>query len=514
MAKLVTVAEMRAIEKAADASGLTYAQMMENAGRSLTNSVLAHSQQREHSVLGLVGPGNNGGDTLVALEALAASGWKTMAYLVGERELPDIYSHRLVTAGGQVFSAADDRNNEKLKSWLSSHAVLLDGLLGTGIRLPLREPFAHVHQAVKSAIASQVPKPYVVAVDCPSGMDTETGEIPPELLHADLTVTMAALKRGMLTLPAFEYLGELEVGDIGLPTDLPVWAKIKRYSIDEAMVRAALPSRPLGAHKGTFGTVLIVAGSRHFPGASLLAGKSAYRSGAGLVTIAAPQSVQMELARQLPEATWVPLPEKNGWIAADAATVIKESLGRVTAMLLGPGFGQDQGTGDFLGSLLKLDLPSLVVDADGLKLLAGIKDWPKRMPKETVLTPHPGEMAILTGLSNENIQAARIETAEIKAKQWKHIVVLKGAFTVIAAPDGRTAVLPLATPALARAGTGDVLAGLITSLRAQGMPAFEAAYSGVWLHGQAGLRAAAKLGGTAGVLAGDLIEELPALIGK
>ncbi len=516
MAQLVTLAEMRAIEKAADAAGLSYAQMMENAGHSLANSITAHSHLREHKALGLVGPGNNGGDTLVALAALAAASWQTAAYLVGERDKGDIYLEHLRAAGGRIFSASegDGQGKGKLKSLVAENAVVLDGMLGTGIRLPLREPFVKALKATTEAIQGSGRQTYVVAVDCPSGMDCDNGEVAPETLKADLTVSMAAVKRGMLTLPAFEYLGELEVGDIGLPDDLPKWAAIKTYSSDEAMVPAALPSRPLDSHKGTFGTALIVAGSQHFPGAALLASKAAYRSGAGLVTVAVPKTIQAELAGHLPEATWLPLPAEAGWISPAAAKVVKGALERVAALLIGPGFGQQASTGEFLAKLLKTELPPLVVDADGLKLLAKIKDWSKRLPKESVLTPHPGEMAILTGLTTEKIQAGRIETAEKYAKAWMQIVVLKGAFTVVAAPDGRTAVMPLASPALARAGSGDVLAGLITGLRAQGMPAFEAAYSGVWLHGQAGLRAAARLGGTAGVLAGDLIDELPALISR
>jgi len=279
-------------------------------------------------------------------------------------------------------------------------------------------------------------------------------------------------------------------------------------------VRSALPPRPADAHKGTFGTAVIVAGSRRFPGAAILAGEAAYRSGSGLVTIATVESVQPALAGRLPEATWLPLPEENGWISPDAASRLYPELTRAASVLIGPGLGQESQTGEFLSNLLGRDLPPLVVDADGLKLAAGSKVGVKSLPKDSVLTPHPGEMAILTGLEVAEIQAARLETAERFAGDWGQVIVLKGAFTVVSSPDGRSAVLPLASAALARAGTGDVLAGIIAGLRAQGMKAFEAACAGVWLHGQAGLRAANRLRGTAGVLAGDLIKELPALIGK
>lgn len=516
MAKLVSVAEMRAIEKAADELGLAYAQMMENAGRGLASTILAHSQTREHSALALIGSGNNGGDTLIGLTALAEQGWKTGALLIGRRFNHDELVKRARKAGAEI-RVLDLEKHEDLDrhlDWLLSHAVILDGLLGTGIHLPIRESLAKAMAASKAAIENSAARPYVVAVDCPSGMDCDTGETAPQTLRADLTVTMAAVKYGMLTLPAFEYIGELEVVDIGFTPRVREWVALTRQTIDESMARAALPPRPLSAHKGTFGTAMIVAGSQRYPGAALLAARAAYKSGAGLVSVATPKTVQPMLAGQLPEATWIPLPAEDGWIAGTAAKVVRSALERVTALLVGPGLGQEEATAEFVAKLLKDDLPDLVIDADGLKLLAGIKDWQRNLQVDCVLTPHPGEMSILTGMKVEEIQAERIETTEKFAKLWKQVVVLKGAFTVVAAPDGRTALLPLATPALARAGTGDVLAGLITGLRAQGVPAYEAACAGVWLHGQAALRVAKRLGGAAGVLAGELVEELPALIAR
>ncbi len=512
MAKLVTVSEMLAIEKAADEAGLSYVRMMENAGASLAKAVAAHSH-KDKSILALIGPGNNGGDALVALAHLAVDRRTTSAYLVG-RGGDEEFVNRARSAGTEIHLLETDPDLKRLKDLLSSNPVWLDGLLGTGIRLPLRGDIARVLTAAAEMLQAMAKRAYVIAVDCPSGMDCHTGAVAPETFRADLTLTMAAVKRGMLTLPAFEYLGDLEVGDIGLPDDLFEWATIKHFVLDEAIARAPLAPRPLAAHKGTFGTALIVAGSRQYPGSALLAGKAAYRSGTGLVTIAAPESMQPGLVGQLPEATWLPLPEEDGWIAGKAAVQVEKGLRRATATLLGPGFGQEETTGEFVQKLLKTDLPAPVVDADALKLLAKIEDWPARLPKDSVLTPHPKEMSILTKVDLETIQADRLETAVKYAKLWKHVVVLKGAFSVVAAPDGRAAMLPVATPALARAGTGDVLAGIITGIRAQGVPAFEAACTGVWLHGQAGLRAAARLGGTAGVLAGDLINELPALIGQ
>jgi NAD(P)H-hydrate epimerase len=513
MAKLVSVAEMVAIERAADAAGLSYARMMENAGHSLAELIHAHSLGFETSALGLVGKGNNGGDTLVALAELAEMGWRVSAYLVGERSREDAYLQRLVGRGGIVVDASQDTNFDDLAQLIGEHALLLDGLLGTGIRLPLRPPISSVLEAVHEAIQWAPLPPLVVAVDCPSGMDCESGEVAPETLPAEQTVCMAAVKRGMLSLPAYDFLGELVVADIGLPDELAEWAAICLHAVDMVMVQAVLPERHSDSHKGSYGTALLVGGSRNYPGAMLLAGRAAARSGAGLVALGVPASLQFSLAGHIPEAIWQPLDEEDGGIAAVAVAQLGHGLERATAILLGPGFGLGAGRRAFIDNLLDQQLPAMVVDADALKLLAEIDNWPQRLPELSILTPHPGEMSILCGLEARTIQADRLAVAERFAAEWKHILVLKGAFTVVAAPDGRTAVNPIASSALATAGTGDVLAGLITGLRAQGMEAFEAAYAGAYLHALAGQRAAERLGGEAGVIAPDIIDELPQLIG-
>jgi NAD(P)H-hydrate epimerase len=355
-----------------------------------------------------------------------------------------------------------------------------------------------------------------------------------EAIPADLTVTMAAVKQGMLELPAFEYVGDLKVVDIGLPNDLSSFTDLKTEVADEQSISALLPERPLDSHKGTFGTALIAAGSVNYTGAVLLAGEAAYRVGAGLVTLAVPAPLHGALSGRFPEATWVLLPHEMGVISRDAWEVFAKNLERATALLIGPGFGTEDTTREFIEHLLKgkisprkatsrigfvhqesakkeetnSELPPMIFDADGLKLLARISDWHKLIPAPAILTPHPGEMSELTGLSKEEIQADRQEIAGKYAKEWGHVVVLKGAFTVIASPDGRTTVIPVASPALAHAGTGDVLAGLIVGLRAQGLEAFDAAVTGAWIHAQAGLYAADDLGTTISVLAGDVLDSV------
>jgi ADP-dependent NAD(P)H-hydrate dehydratase / NAD(P)H-hydrate epimerase len=537
--RIVSVEEMRAIERQADAGGLTYADMMENAGRGVAEQVHAVYGQQMSRVAALVGSGNNGGDALVALAHLATWGWSVCACLIMERSEDDPLVQRVIEAGGEVFGLASE-SYASLDSALQKVDVVLDGVLGTGIRLPLKQSLAQTLAHIGQVLGRITPRPRIVAVDCPSGVDCDSGEAAPETLSADLTVTMAAVKLGLLRLPAFACLGELRLVEIGPLEGLSAWQSLTRRVVDAGWVGEILPPRPLDSHKGTFGTALIVAGSGNYSGAALLAGKAAYRVGAGLVTMGIPESLHAPLAGHFPEATWLLLPEEMGVIGADAAGLLMRNLARATALLLGPGFGLEKTTHDFLDRLLtqapaydrqemgflpgqsaaKNDskgvdaspgLPPLVVDADGLKLLSRLPGWEKRLPSPAVLTPHPGEMAALTGLSTDQIQADRLALAEKYALAWGHVVVLKGALTVVAGPDQRSAVLPVATPALARAGTGDVLAGMIAGLRAQGMPAYEAAVAGAWIHAMAGLTAADQLGTTASVLAGDVLRCIPAV---
>lgn len=533
--KLVTVSQMQGIEKEADAGGLTYDQMMENAGQGLADIIFdLFEDDEETEIVGLVGPGNNGGDTLIALAELAAEGWKARAYLV-KRKKDDLVK-RFTEAGGEVLSG--ENAFEQLAEAIGTADVLLDGVLGTGTKLPLKKDMAELLSEVNDVLDGLDQYPLVVAVDCPSGVDCDSGEVADETLAADLTVTMAAVKQGLLRLPAFEYVGDLEVVDIGLAEDLP---SLKGLSVEVAeadSIAALLPERPTDSHKGTFGTALIAAGSVNYTGAVVLAGEAAYRAGAGLVTLAVPALVHVALAGRFPEATWVLLPHEMGVISANGAEVLAKNFERASALLVGPGFGMENSTKEFIENILegrystkkavqrigfvhqesekreenKAKLPPMIFDADGLKLLAQIKDWQKKLPAPAILTPHPGEMSVLTELSKDEIQENRLEIASKYAKDWGHVVALKGAFTVIASPDGRTTVIPVASPALARAGTGDVLSGLIVGLRAQGLEAYEAAVAGAWIHAQAGLYAADDLGTTVSVLAGDVLDSISDVI--
>jgi hydroxyethylthiazole kinase-like uncharacterized protein yjeF len=536
MVKLYTVSEMLALEKEANESGLTYELMMENAGEGIAVEVKkAYSHIENKSILALVGSGNNGGDALVALSHLAGENWKTAAYIVRDRNNDDPLIKRLITAGGEVVNINDDKQYKNLQKLLDSYTILLDGIFGTGIKLPLKGEITKTLTFIKQYLEKKIEKPHIVAVDCPSGVDCETGEAAPETIPAELTITMAGVKTGLINFPAANLTEELRIANIGNIESLSSYTNNPKIILTKEFISKMIPLRPKDAHKGTFGTALIIAGSINYTGATLLSGMAAYRSGVGLVTIAVPGSIQKALAGHLPEATWIILPDEIGVISTDAAHVVRKNLDRATAILIGPGFGLEETTKEFLnklfsqagssmqseigfihsdetGSTEKPVQKPIVLDADGLKLMSKINNWYELLPSPAILTPHPGEMSVISGLPTAEIQENRLEIASRYSKQWDHVIVLKGAYSVVAAPDGQIAVVPIATPALARAGTGDVLAGLIVGFRAQGMSAFEAACAGAWIHASAGLMAAKNIGNTASVIAGDVLKAIPQVI--
>jgi len=408
-------------------------------------------------------------------------------------------------------------------------------VLGTGVRLPLKGETKKVLRYLKDLRGL----PPVIAIDCPSGVDCDSGKAAKECLPAKMTICMAAIKQGLVLQPALNLCGEILGIEIGLPADLKGWQGAEIDVMDAEQASRLLPRRTVDGHKGTFGTCMLVAGSIPYCGAVLLAAQAAYRCGVGLVRAAIPGAIYDALAGHLPEATWLMLPHSQGIINAEAVKVVTENLERVTSLLIGPGWGQEDACAAFLEKLLETrgkkssrstlgfgqnlsktsessanTLPTLVIDADALKLLKRIEHWERKIDKKAVLTPHPGEMAILTGLSVAEIQKNRVAIAREYAREWGHVVVLKGAVSVVADPERKTAIIPIATSALATAGTGDVLAGMIAGLAAQGIESYAAAITGCWLHARAGQKAAERLGCEASVTAGDLLQMIPAVIAQ
>ncbi|HUT77941.1 MAG TPA: NAD(P)H-hydrate dehydratase, partial [Polyangia bacterium] len=355
--------------------------------------------------------------------------------------------------------------------------------------------------------------PRIVAVDLPTGVNSDTGAVDPRTMPTDLTVTLGYSKVGLHTLPGSKYAGRVEVVDIGLPAGSESALKVDLMT-DEWIARL-LPERPLDSNKSTFGRVLVVAGSENYIGAVRLVAAAAGRVGAGLVTVACPQSIHPIVAAGLVEATYLPLPDKEGGLAEKGVPEVLRVLEGFDVMLIGPGLGGRGRTLEFVRTLifsLKEGTPATtVVDADALNILGGVPGWAARVNVPLVLTPHPGELRRLTGKSVDEIQSDRLTTTVAHAIAWRQTVVLKGAHTVVAVDDGRAAVSPFANPALASAGTGDVLSGAIAGLLAQGLDRFAAASCGVYLHGMAGESVREALG-DAGLQASDLLPELPQAI--
>ena len=512
--KLVTVAEMQTIERAADAGGHSYAELMEIAGGAVAATIMERFGESTPRVIVLAGPGNNGGDGLVCARHLHRSGINVRTYLwkrstAAEDDYEQHFA-KLIDLGVECAHADEDPEFSILASWLDESDVLVDSLLGTGANRPITGQLAALLQTVASRLQSTV-RPHVVAVDSPSGLNCDTGAIDPHTLDADLTVTFAYAKHGHFIFPGAAHIGELVVADIGTSPDLA--ADVLTFALNEEIVCQWLPERNRYSHKGTFGKALLAVGSVNYPGAAYLSCAAAGRAGAGLVTGAIPEPIWAMVATKLAEPTWLPLAtgdgDAAGTIGEAAMPLLADALPGYNAFVLGCGLGQKATTQRFVERLLaEGSLPATLIDADGLNCLALSHNWERLLPEQVILTPHPAEMARLCKLSVQEVVDNRWELARRKAAEWNAVILLKGPYTVIADPDGQLAVLPVATSALATAGTGDVLAGTIGGLLAQHVTPFGAACLGAWLHGKAGEQCAAEVG-PAGVIASDLLARLP-----
>ena len=511
--KILTTDQMRQAEQGCAQIGLPVDTLMENAGKAV-----AEEARRILGIIGgqhilvLIGPGNNGGDGLVAARHLHDWGARVSVYLCSQRP-PDDRNIRLVQERGVTcVEAAQDETLGRLDELLSTANAVIDAIFGTGKVRPLQGILRQALDRV-SRVKRERPALRILALDLPSGLNADTGAVDEASPYADNTITLGYPKPGLFHFPGAERTGRLSIVDIGIPSYLVEGVNTELITAEWA--RATLPQRPLHANKGTFGRVLVVAGSINYIGAAYLACTGAIRVGAGLVTLAPAASLQPILASKLTEVTYLPLPESYpGIISAQAAKLIRQQLDRYDVLLIGCGLGQNRSTTMLIRSLLlrsRSALPALILDADALNTLAGIPMWWQRLTSDAILTPHPGEMARLAGVPVDEVQRDRVGICQRMAAEWHKLVVLKGAYTVIAAPDGRTRISPIANPGLASAGTGDVLAGAIAGLAAQGLSLFDAASLGVYLHGEAGERVKAKLG-DAGMIATDLLLALPQTI--
>jgi NAD(P)H-hydrate epimerase len=483
--------------------------LMENAGAGTVNAIAAHFGDPGGRTMAIVvGPGNNGGDGLVIARHILQRGGLPLVFLLVKPEKLngdaavnlEIVRHLEIP----LFIIDDPAKIKTLANSLPDCDLIVDAIFGTGLT---RKPGGHYAAAIETINAAGCP---VVSVDLPSGLNSDTGRPVGATVRATLTATCGVAKPGLFIGDGAHHAGIVVIIDICLPPQALAETDLQIELLDADTVQGWLPPRPESAHKGSFGHLLVVAGSRGLSGAALLCARGALRSGAGLVSLASLDQLQPIFAAALPEAMTIPLPSANEVCMgkADLNSILAAITGK-SAAVIGPGLGQAPVTGELVAALYRqLEIP-LLVDADGLNLLAGRKMDLGDAPAPRVLTPHPGEMSRLTGLSVAEIQADRLGVAREFAFHHKIYLVLKGNGTVIAAPDGRLAVNSTGNPLLATGGSGDVLAGLIGGLLAQGLSAWQSAGLGVFVHGQAAdrRRDADRLRG--GLLASELADELP-----
>ena len=512
--KVVTANEMRNIDsQTINELGIPGIVLMENAGLGVVRAI-----EREFPVSKFIkvsifsGKGNNGGDGLVIARHLANKGYHVITYLLSE---PDRFSGDALT-NLQIAQKMQlplelilsDDHLEKHKAVISQGNLIVDAIFGTGLSGSVR---GYAGNLIEFLNKTNIP---IIAVDLPSGLDADFGRMYGPCIHASFTVTMALPKRGLLLYPGANFVGKLEVVDISIPESVIESQNIPINLLNESQVAELLPPRPKDGHKGLFGRVLIIAGSIGLTGAATMASQSALRVGAGLVTLGIPESLNPIMEVKLTEAMTLPLYEtEDQTIAMKAYDRIMQLINNIDVVAIGPGLSRNHETATLVCKLCRdINVPK-VIDADGLNALAEYRDILKELGENAVLTPHPGEMARLIDKPISEIQADRINIALNFAKENKVVLVLKGVPTVVATPQGKVFLNMTGNPGMASGGTGDVLTGTISGFIAQGLDVKEAAILGTYVHGLAGDLASIN-NGEAGMIAGDLIEQLPKAIQK
>lgn len=507
--KIVTAQHMRELDrKAIQERGISSLTLMENAGRAVAEAaarLTAHVPDRP--ILILCGPGNNGGDGFVAARYLKQLGRSTKVLLAARKD--DVASDaqvnlRLLEEAGLTVTEITDA--EPILQGGHKVSLVIDALLGTGLSGKVRGLPGMLIEAVNECCLR------VLAVDIPSGLDADTGEPLGLAVRAEETVTMGLPKIGLYLYPGMDYAGRVTVADIGLPpeaiNDSPSVADL----MEPEWVRLLLPRRKRSAHKGSFGKVLVIAGSAGYTGAACLCAQGALRVGAGLVTVGCPASVNDILEVKLTEAMTFPLPETySRTLDTRALALILELAEEASVVAIGPGLSREPETAVLVRRLVARVEKPMVIDADGINALADAAVILEGEHAPAVLTPHPGEMGRLMQVSTEKIQARRAHFAEAAANRFRATVLLKGAHSMVAERGRPLIINPTGNPGMASGGTGDVLTGMVAGLLAQGLLPFEAAAAATYCHGLAGDIAAARVG-EASMIATDLLEALPAAI--
>lgn len=507
MLPVFTGEAMRALDRRAIAElGIPGATLMEHAGRGAAGALLAHwpgVKRARRPVVIVCGKGGNGGDGFVVARELTRRRVPVQVFLTAPAaEITGDAGKKLREMERARIRPGRIDDVPALARALGSAEIVVDALLGTGARAA---PTGLVADVIAAINASGRP---VVALDVPSGLPADGAPPPGPVVRADLTVTFAGLKRGLVTGAGVELAGTVVVVPIGI-AQAEVERDVMTFLLEREDVKGFFPRRPRESHKGDWGALLLVAGSVGKTGAAALAARAAMRSGAGLVTVATPVSQQPVIAALVIEPMTEPLSETAAQTVGLAALARVRALADVRdAIAVGPGLGLDPETADVVAALTRDLAKPMVLDADALTALVGRLDA-LRSDAPRVLTPHPGEMARMLGATTTDVQRDRIGAAGDFAKQHGVHLVLKGATSVIARPDGRVLLNPTGNPGMASGGTGDVLTGIVGAFLARGLDAGNALAAAVWLHGRAGDVAAARHGQES-LIASDVIDALPA----
>ena len=508
--KLPTAEQMRKLDETAiKRFGIPSIVLMENAGRGSIETMLRNIGDPAGQVVTIfAGPGNNGGDGLVIARHLHQKGARPQVILLADPKKlsgdPAINLAIVKKLPVPVYPVTTRDDLDELEELISASWAVVDAIFGTGLK---REVSGHFAEAIN--MINQLACP-VLAVDVPSGLDSDSGQPLGFCVKADCTATFGLAKPGLvLHQPGSQFVGTLEIIDIGIPPQAVEESCIQTELLTRKVVQDWLPPRKATAHKGTFGHLLVAAGSTGKTGAAALCTMGGLRGGAGLVTLAVPHNLNHILETLLIEAMTIPLAKSTDYLSESDYKNIKNGLADKQALALGPGLGNNKDTVKLIRKLYRETEVPMVIDADGLNSLAMDTGILKKAAAPRILTPHPGEMARLTGLATTDIQANRLQVASDFAKKHRLFLVLKGAGTVIAAPDGEIAVNPTGNPGMASGGMGDVLTGLIGSLLAQGLSPWQASCLGVYAHGLAGDMLAEENGIDMGYLAMEVANNLP-----
>jgi hydroxyethylthiazole kinase-like uncharacterized protein yjeF len=507
-----TAAEMRALDaRAIEKLGVPGPQLMENAGRGAAAVIIREwAPLRGKRVTILCGKGNNGGDGFVVARHLKGKGARARVLLLGRRaEVKGDAAKALRRWRGRVEEINGDEGLATVRSALTEADIVVDALLGTGLSGAAHGLLAHTIELVNDVCGrGAIP---VIALDLPSGLASDGGLLLGPAVRADSTLTFAGLKRALLLYPAAECAGRVVVVPIGI-AEAEVGRGITTFLLEESDVRGLFPRRRPDAHKGTYGHLLVVAGSLGKSGAAALAGTAALRSGVGLCTVATASSQQPTIAGFTMELMTEALPETAGRaIAFKAKDHLDELAAQRDAVAVGPGLSLDAESQALARALVSEVPRPMVVDADALSALAGHLDLLEEASAPRVLTPHPGEMARLLGMTVAQVQADRIEIVRECCVRYRVHLVLKGARSVLGCPDGRVFINPTGNPGMATGGSGDVLTGMIGAFLARRFDPLAALQAGCYLHGLAGDLAAADRG-EEGLMASDIIQAIPAAL--